>query len=283
MLRTKRVKPTDGLTKYAGAILGVAGLVGFVALARSSQVAAEDCDPDGMDPTRPCSGAFGGPSFDKWTFWSQGHTVFQSYTWDFTGEIEAMQQIMQLEPGMTYCEMGAANGLFFAQMAKKVMPGGKAYGTAPALNEVAQFEKTAIEMGVPKDAITATLATNEPAFLGLPPNTCDRIYSRMVYHMIPPATAKQYLGQLGAALKKDGMLFFTDHDPDNDKWVRGEATVLDFKMKIVPMAVEIEEFKEAGFTLQRVVRNWPYFGDPKTYGEKSPDEKGYGLIWTYDK
>ena len=280
MLRTKRTKAIDGLTKYASAILGVAGLVGFAALAHSSRMGSlfsEDCDQSGIDPTKPCSDGIHPP-----TYWNQERTVFQSYTWDFAGEVKHMQEIMKLEPGMTYCEMGAGNGLFFAQMAKKVMPGGKAYGTSPSPGEVAQFQKTAIDLGIPKDAVAGTLATNEPAFLGLPPNTCDRIYSRMVYHMIPAEPARAYQKQLGAALKKDGMLFFTDHDPDNDKWVRGEATVLPFEMQVVPMAVEIEEFKAAGFTLQRVIRNWPYFGDSKTYGEKSPDEMGYGLIWTYN-
>jgi len=279
MLHTPRKRCNERNIIMTGGIICAVGLIGI--FASTSMRSSETCD--GIDPTKPCQTVMGGPMFEAWTYWTEDNQVFQSYTWDFTAEVEHMQSIMNLKPGMTYCEMGAANGLFFAQMAKKVMPGGKVYGTAPSELEVARFQQTAKDVGIPESAITGTLATNEPAYLGLPPDTCDVIYSRMVYHMIPEATAKAYLTQLAKALKKDGMLFFTDHDPDNDKWVRGEATVLPFKMKVVPMAVEIEEFKEAGFTLQRVIRNWPYFGDSAKYGDTSPDEYGYGLVWSHEK
>ena len=118
------------------------------------------------------------------------------------------------------------------------------------------------------------------------PDTCDYIYARMVYHMIPVDTARAYVAQMAAALKQDQLhsrIFITDHDSNNGGHTRGTAElVLEpyGPMAVVPLAVELNEFLAGGhLKLERVVREWPFFGDAARY-KGSADEMGFGHVWS---
>jgi len=222
----------------------------------------------------------------KYLFRADG--VLNTYSMDFKNEIKHMLDIMPLKPGMTYCEMGPGDGTFFAMMAKEVMPGGKAVMVAPVQAELDLSREAALASCIPKDTIVQVLSTNDPAALGIEAGTCDYFYSRMVYHMIPADTAKAYTSQIAKALKSDGVYFATDHDPDNGIYTRPDAAlmpgidgvekIMPKGMPVVPIAVEIAEYTAGGLKLERIIRSWPYFADPK-YGVKF-DDMGFGLVFS---
>jgi len=225
----------------------------------------------------------------KYLFPNGPKGVLAAYSMHYSGEVAAMLEVMPLKPGMTYCELGPGDGTFFKKMAMQVLPGGKAIAIAPAQMELDASTQAAIEEGVPADAIIQTLSTNEPPVSGLPEGGCDYIYSRMVYHMIPSATAAEYTKQIAKALKPNGCYFATDHDPSNEIYTRpgaalsvdaieGGEMMMPNGMAVVPMAVEINEYQAGGLVLERVIRDWPYFSSPK-FGAKY-DDNGYGLVFS---
>ena len=202
--------------------------------------------------------------------------VAYSSSADFDTEVGKIKSILKLRPGMTYCELGAANGIFFAEMAKAVMPGGRIMGTALVGNETKSFTNRALDSGISKDSVVGVISTNNPPLLGLPQHTCDAVLARRIYHGLPLETALAYLPQLGAAVKPGGTILIVELEPDNGIYTRPGATVFtygDGRHAVVPAAVQIEEFKSAGFKLERVFLDWPHFDDP-------PDLKGTGLVYS---
>ena len=192
--------------------------------------------------------------------------VFQSYSHDLAPEVAEIVTLTQLRPGLTYCEMGGANGLFLAALGKAVMPGGRLQATAPLEAEITAMGDRVKEAGL-ADATTLTLATDDD--LGLAPGSCDVIFSRMVYHML--SNPAGYLVQLKHALRPAGRMLILDHDADSGVTLSRVNATLD-GMAVVPRAVELEEFTGAGFALVGVANDWRYFGE---------GERGYGLLWMH--
>lgn len=194
--------------------------------------------------------------------WKDG--VFQSHSYDFGAEISNVTALLKLRPGLSYCEMGAGNGLFAAALGKAVMPGGAIYATSPH-----QAELDAVKSAVSNASLQATVFQANDTSMGLPAASCDVIFSRMTYHMIKQEPAVSvYLPQLRAALKAKGRILILDHDPDNGATARDSAKLK--SMKVVPMIQEIREFTSAGFALVKVIDSWPFFGK---------DKHGFGLLW----
>lgn len=194
--------------------------------------------------------------------WKGG--AFQSYSHDLGAELDNLTALLRLKPGLSYCEMGAGNGLFSAALGKAVMPGGAIYATSPH-----QAELDAVKSAVTQVGLQANVFQANDTSMGLPPASCDVIFSRMTYHMVKPGPAVLvYLPQLRAALKSRGRILILDHDADNGATTRDGAKLKD--MKVVPMLQEIREFTSAGFALVKVIDSWPFFGK---------DEHGFGLLW----
>eukprot|EP00746_Dinoflagellata_sp_MGD_P041137 gnl/MRDRNA2_/MRDRNA2_199409_c0_seq1.p1 gnl/MRDRNA2_/MRDRNA2_199409_c0~~gnl/MRDRNA2_/MRDRNA2_199409_c0_seq1.p1 ORF type:complete len:302 (-),score=49.96 gnl/MRDRNA2_/MRDRNA2_199409_c0_seq1:231-1136(-) len=196
--------------------------------------------------------------------------VFLSNSSDFDKEISEIINILQLNPGMTYCEMGGGNGKFMVPLGKAVMPGGKVLVTEVVENSLPVMETAARNEGFD---ISAILANN--TWMGLPPNACDVIMSRMVYHMINETVAvKTYLAQLWRALKPGGHMLILDHDPDTGATTRVNASLkgkMDHRMHVVPRLQEIREFTAAGFFLKKMFEwdHWFHYG--------------FGLLWIHAK
>lgn len=193
--------------------------------------------------------------------------VFKSNSSDFDEEIAQIGALLRLAPGMTYCEMGGGNGKFMVPLGKQVMPGGKVVVTEVVNNSLAVMETAARNAGFEASAVLAN-----DTWLGMPDNTCDVIFSRMVYHMINETVAVgTYLWQLRQALKQGGHMLILDHNPDNGATTRVNASLkgkMDHRMRVVPIMQEIREFTKAGFALTQMLE-WPFF------------HYGYGLMWIH--
>ena len=102
--------------------------------------------------------------------------------------------------------------------------------------------------------------------MGLPPDRCDAIMARMVYHMIDVAVARDvYLPQISRALRRNGRLLITDHGPTDACVTTRKGAALG-GMPVVPLLQEVREFTAAGLALVQTM-DWPYM------------ENGFGLLW----
>merc|ERR1740130_1321050 len=92
-----------------------------------------------------------------------------------------------------------------------------------------------------------------PFKMGLPPDRCDAIMARMVYHMIDAPVARDvYLPQIARALRRNGRLLITDHGPSDNCVTTRKGAALG-GMAVVPLLQEIREFTAAGLAL---VQRW---------------------------
>ena len=169
---------------------------------------------------------------------------------DLEAEIIVFARVMDLRSGMTICEMGAADGTLLSRLAPYVMPGGALYATAPLDREVRAMRQTLDKAGF-GESLTTFKATDEDWAPGLPARSCDAIYSRMVYHMLSPGTAKRYARQWKASLAPQGKLFVTDHNPLDGGTTGPRRPIVAIVggigfMPVVPQETEKEEIEEAG-------------------------------------
>lgn len=207
---------------------------------------------------------------DLLRYWITG--VFETQMDSPEAEASTYAMHMRLAPGMTICEMGAADGTLMAHIGKHVMPGGKLIATAPKRAELAATSRAVKAAGLP--GVRTYLATNTEWAPGLPPQTCDAIYSRMVIHMIDIHVVRRYIPQLAAALRPGGRVFMTDHNPI-DGGHDGPSRPMEWKfgvwpmMYVLPQNTEVREMTAGGHL--RVVEgpfDYHYFMG------------GYGVVYT---
>ena len=196
--------------------------------------------------------------------------VFATESSDLASEADSYAMHMQLRPGMTICEMGSADGTLMALVGRHVMPGGKLIATAPNRAELAATSAAVAAAGLGK--VQTHKATSSDWAPGLPPHTCDAIYSRMVIHMVSESTIHTYIPQWAAALKPGGRMFMTDHNP-LDGGTTGPKRPIDWKFGIIPLMwvlpqeTEVAQILEGGFQLQDGPFEHPYFAG------------GYGAVY----
>ena len=123
------------------------------------------------------------------------HIVWSYLSWLITGvmptesedlaqEAETYEVLMKLRPNsnMTICEMGSGDGALMALVGRSVMPGGHLVATAPGRGELSMTAKAAAAAGLGR--VRTFLATDSDWAPGLPPRSCDVIYSRMVIQCV---------------------------------------------------------------------------------------------------
>ena len=133
---------------------------------------------------------------------------------DLEAETALFSSYLNLRPGMTICEVGVGDGTLLASLGKRVMPNGHVIGTSINQAELDSATSKVLDAGIPSNALTTYRATNRDWAPGMPSRTCDAIYSRMVYHMIPKEVGMRYISQWRDSLTDGGSLFFTDRAPD---------------------------------------------------------------------
>ena len=131
---------------------------------------------------------------------------------DAKAEAAKIAQKLQLQPGMTFADVGANNGFWTKMVLSHVLPGGKAYATDAGVNEAAL---AAAQDYLPKGMVTVRdlLANNS----GLPSDgSIDGIMLRMSFHYEHhPATAAAAFYK---ALKPGGLLWIAEHPGCSDPW-----------------------------------------------------------------
>lgn len=194
----------------------------------------------------------------KELFWFMGLVAIASYfSWVFynkqslDNEANRLSHLLNLQPGAVVAEIGAGNGDLTVRIAQHIGPSGKIYST-----ELNPQQLKAIQNNVKKHNLTnVQVIQGAVDQTNLPPECCDAIFMRGVYHhFTQPERMNKSLQQ---SLQPQGLLAIADFPPN---WF------LNFwKLEGVPAnrgghgitkELLIEEVTQAGFEVEQVVDDW---------------------------
>lgn len=165
-------------------------------------------------------------------------------------EMLRLRQLLALKTGMTVADVGAGKGELTIALAGEVGPGGRVFSTEIDPPRLKQLRKTVAEAGL--NHVTVVEAQTRDT--GLPPDCCDAIVLRRVYHhLTDPASVNASLLQ---SLRPGGTLAVIDLPPPFS-WLRGSLGV--------PAQSVIDEVKGGGFELLRRIDDWPGRGPLESY------------------
>ena len=164
-------------------------------------------------------------------------------------ELPYLVDVLRLKPGMTVADVGAGFGAHSVVLAKWI-GGGKVFAT-----DIGQRQLTVIREYVAKEEVkNVTVLEGGVAATNLPPDCCEAILMRDVYHHISAADA--FDKSLFASLKPGGRLAILDFVPQPGSKL--PAGVPENRGGHgIPTAVVEAELKAAGFRHLQTVDRWP--------------------------
>jgi predicted methyltransferase len=163
-------------------------------------------------------------------------------------EADRLAKLLNWQPGSVVADIGAGDGQMTLAAAKFVGATGKVYGTELDAKKLAHLE----ELAAKEKNLTALQAAETGT--NLPPECCDSIFMRLVYHhLTKPAEIDSSLFR---SLKPGGLLAVIDQEP------RPGSSIPDGVPKNrvghgVPQKIVIEELTDAGFQVATARDDWP--------------------------
>lgn len=168
-------------------------------------------------------------------------------------EIERLRTLMGWKAGQTLADVGAGEGEIGIAAVAVLGETGKVY-----LTELDEKKRKALEEAVEKRGLNNVVVVQAAEKqTNLPDNCCDEIVLRRVYHHF---TAPQEMDRsLLRSLKPGGELAVIDFHPR--KWLTESDPVPGVPANRgghgIPQKILIEEMKAAGFTVDKIVNDWP--------------------------
>ena len=161
-------------------------------------------------------------------------------------EMPRLREALTLEAGRVVADVGAGKGEMTFVLAKEVGPKGHVFSTEIDPRRVSRLREAKL------DNVTVVEASSTET--GLPPNCCDAIVLRRVYHHLTDTAAIN--ASLLRALRPGGVLAVIDFPPPFFLG-RGEFGV--------PADSVISEAVSSGFELVRRMDDWPGRGPLGSY------------------
>jgi SAM-dependent methyltransferase len=176
-------------------------------------------------------------------------------------EMPRLRHELALKPGMSVADVGAGRGELTVALAAEIGPGGRIYATDidPEALEQIRARVAAAELA------NVTILQAHARDTGLPTSCCDAVILRRVYHHLsdPAATNLDLL----RALRPGGVLAIIDFPPmfswlwpwspkDTGEKRTGHG---------VAAGLVVDEVTASGFTLVKVIDDWPGRGPLKSY------------------
>jgi len=174
-------------------------------------------------------------------------------------EMPRLRHELTLAPGMSVADIGAGRGEMTVALAAEIGPSGRIYATDIDPAALEQIRARVVRAALQNVTILQARARDT----GLPDSCCDAVVLRRVYHHLgdPSGTNLDLL----RALRPGGVLAIIDFPPmfswlpwsSKDTWVRtGHG---------VAVGLVVEEVTASGFTLVKVIEDWPGRGPLKSY------------------
>jgi ubiquinone/menaquinone biosynthesis C-methylase UbiE len=164
-------------------------------------------------------------------------------------EIDHLVQILQLKPGSSVADVGAGSGELSIAIAKRVEPYGKVYSTEINRQLLDKIRSSAEKARTQNVIIVVGKEYNT----GLPPNCCDAIFLREVYHHLTNPIAIDH--SLYQAMRPGARLAIIDFEP-----IRGQPAPSGVPANRqghgVPKTIVAEELTRAGLELVKTT-GWP--------------------------
>ncbi len=176
-------------------------------------------------------------------------------------EVERAALLLGLEPGTTVAEIGAGDGDFAFEFARRVGPGGHVYATEI---EAEQRDAIAVEAKA-LGLANLTVLEAEVASTGLPAGCCRAAFMRRVYHHLTEPAALD--ADLLRALEPGALFLVVDFPPT---WFlipfAPEGVGYERTEHGIEIDAALRELVAAGFEPVRVIPDWEthWFG-PDSY------------------
>jgi predicted methyltransferase len=167
---------------------------------------------------------------------------------DYQQDADRLAPLLDWQPGSVVADIGAGKGEMTLAAAKRVGSAGRVYTTELDAKKLAQLE----ELAAKEKNITALRAGETQ--VNLPPECCDSIFMRLVYHhLTQPAEIDSSLFR---SLKPGGLLAVIDEEPQPGT-KRPEGVPENRVGHGVPQKIVIEELTSAGFKVVKSFDDWP--------------------------
>lgn len=153
--------------------------------------------------------------------------------------------MLEIQPGMTVCDLGAGSGYYTVRLSRLVGPAGKVYAVDIQQRMLDLLDLRLKRQGI-GNVITVRGGEQNP---NLPPNSQDLILLVDVYHEF--AHPQQMLRRMREALKDNGRLVLLEYRAEDPAVpIRPEH-----KMSIAQVRMELEP---EGFVVDRVLDGLPW-------------------------
>lgn len=158
------------------------------------------------------------------------------------GEVSRMVELLDVDPGEVFADVGAGDGRFSVALAKVVGENGTIYATEVDPNDLKKIEQRVESEKISN--VDVVRGTQEGT--GLPDHCCEGILLRRVYHHFQDPQAMQV--SLRRALRENGLLLVIDFGTKR-QWNRPSGIPASRKGHGIDEEMLLSEMKKAGFEL----------------------------------
>lgn len=163
-------------------------------------------------------------------------------------EAERIAAMLQIEAGLQVADVGAGEGRWAFDLARRVGPEGQVFATEVDADDVEELRRKAQRRSI--DNLTVVVGDQQRS--GLPALCCDALLLRMVYHhFVDPAAMRR---ELWRALRPGALMLVIDIEPQTG-W-RSLPGVPDRGGHGIPSGELAEELAGAGFELVAHRSRW---------------------------
>jgi ubiquinone/menaquinone biosynthesis C-methylase UbiE len=172
---------------------------------------------------------------------------------DSRAELDRIAEVLQVTPGATVADVGAGDGRFTIDLARRVSSNGRVYAT-----EIDVDRRKEIQQAVSRQQLhNVSVVEGGAQDSRLAAACCDAILIRDVYHHFTdpmPMNASLY-----AALRPEGLMAIIDFEP---RWwltlvSRPKGVPANRGGHGMPKELLVKEVTAAGFVMVRVINDWP--------------------------
>ncbi|MGD0226432.1 MAG: class I SAM-dependent methyltransferase [Terriglobia bacterium] len=167
---------------------------------------------------------------------------------NYQEEADRLALLLNWQPGNVVADIGAGRGELTLAAAKRVGETGRVYTTELDSKKLAQLE----DLAAKEKNITALPAAATET--NLPPECCDSIFMRLVYHHLTKPVEVD--ASLFRTLKPGGLLAVVDEEPSPGSSIP-EGVPKNRVGHGVPQKILIEELTAAGFQVVTTRDDWP--------------------------